>query len=135
MNERPYSKDTGYENSDVSAILSVRLVVLILVKIIEFAIFPCKQRKENRSVNYYLTLCPPFNRFIPGYPNKCPKLQIVPEKGLSEIDTEKLLALLHDQVCVSYNLFCVSCILIVRLESCCKCSLTCLLIRDMDEAG
>ncbi|KAI5664084.1 hypothetical protein M9H77_23407 [Catharanthus roseus] len=36
-------------------------------------------------------------RFIPGYPNKCPKLQIVPEKGLSETDTEKLLSLLHDQ--------------------------------------
>lgn len=56
---RPYSNDTGYENSDVSAILSVR--------------------------------------FLPGYPNKCPKLQIVPEKGLSETDTEKLLSLLHDQ--------------------------------------
>lgn len=40
MNERPYSNDTGYENSDVSAILSVRLVVFILVKTIYFSLFP-----------------------------------------------------------------------------------------------
>ncbi|KAI3470117.1 hypothetical protein Pfo_026780 [Paulownia fortunei] len=56
---RPYSKDTGYEDSDVSALLSVR----------------CVQ----------------------GYPYKCPKLQIVPEKGLSKIDADNLLSLLYDQ--------------------------------------
>ncbi|KAL9162457.1 hypothetical protein ABFS82_07G090900 [Erythranthe guttata] len=56
---RPYSKDTGYEDSDVSAELSVR--------------------------------------FVQGYPYKCPKLQIVHEKGLSKTDAENLLSLLHDQ--------------------------------------
>ncbi|KAK4420231.1 eIF-2-alpha kinase GCN2 [Sesamum alatum] len=56
---RPYSKDTGYEDSDVSALLSVR----------------CVQ----------------------GYPFKCPKLQIVPERGLSKTDSDNLLSLLYDQ--------------------------------------
>ncbi|KAL0382836.1 UNVERIFIED_CONTAM: eIF-2-alpha kinase GCN2 [Sesamum calycinum] len=56
---RPYSKDTGYEDSDVSALLSVR----------------CVQ----------------------GYPFRCPKLQIVPERGLSKTDTDNLLSLLYDQ--------------------------------------
>ncbi|XP_020547042.1 eIF-2-alpha kinase GCN2 isoform X2 [Sesamum indicum] len=56
---RPYSKDTGYEDSDVSALLSVR----------------CVQ----------------------GYPFKCPKLQIVPERGLSKTDADNLLSLLYDQ--------------------------------------
>ncbi|KAL0340551.1 UNVERIFIED_CONTAM: eIF-2-alpha kinase GCN2, partial [Sesamum radiatum] len=55
----PYSKDTGYEDSDVSALLSVR----------------CVQ----------------------GYPFRCPKLQIVPERGLSKTDTDNLLSLLYDQ--------------------------------------
>ncbi|CAJ1933325.1 unnamed protein product [Sphenostylis stenocarpa] len=36
-------------------------------------------------------------RCLPGYPFKCPKLQITPEKGLSEADANKLLSLLHDQ--------------------------------------
>ncbi|XLR24218.1 hypothetical protein S83_052118, partial [Arachis hypogaea] len=35
---------------------------------------------------------------LPGYPFKCPKLQITPENGLSESDTDKLLSLLHDQL-------------------------------------
>ncbi|CAI9778226.1 unnamed protein product [Fraxinus pennsylvanica] len=56
---RPYSKDTGYEDSDVAALLSVR--------------------------------------FLHGYPYKSPKLQIVPEKGLSKSDADNLLSLLHDQ--------------------------------------
>ncbi|KAL6528004.1 hypothetical protein OROHE_014954 [Orobanche hederae] len=56
---RPYSKDAGYEDSDVSALLSVR----------------CVQ----------------------GYPYKCPKLQIVPEKGLSNVDINNLSSLLYDQ--------------------------------------
>ncbi|XP_052733994.1 eIF-2-alpha kinase GCN2 isoform X3 [Vigna angularis] len=56
---RPYSKDMGYEDLDVSAALVVRC--------------------------------------LPGYPFKCPKLQITQEKGLSEADTDKLLSLLHDQ--------------------------------------
>ncbi|MED6145686.1 hypothetical protein PIB30_027686, partial [Stylosanthes scabra] len=55
----PYSKDMGYEDLDVSAILHVRC--------------------------------------LPGYPFKCPKLQITPEDGLSESDADKLLSLLHDQ--------------------------------------
>lgn len=56
---RPYSKDAGYEDSDVSAILSVRC--------------------------------------LPGYPYKTPKLQIIPEKGLSKADANNLLSLLYDQ--------------------------------------
>lgn len=56
---RPYSKDTGYDESDISGLLSVR--------------------------------------FLSGYPNKCPKLRIVPEKGLSIVDADNLLSLLHDQ--------------------------------------
>ncbi|XP_024030685.1 eIF-2-alpha kinase GCN2 isoform X2 [Morus notabilis] len=56
---RPYSKDMGFEDVDVSAVLLVRC--------------------------------------LPGYPYKCPKLQITPEKGLSENDADKLLSLLHDQ--------------------------------------
>ncbi|KAK9288122.1 hypothetical protein L1049_016570 [Liquidambar formosana] len=59
INIRPYSKDTGYEDLDVSALLSVRC--------------------------------------LPGYPCKCPKLQITPEKGLSKDDANNLLSLLHDQ--------------------------------------
>ncbi|XP_050237408.1 eIF-2-alpha kinase GCN2 isoform X2 [Mercurialis annua] len=56
---RPYSKDMGYEDLDVSALLSAR--------------------------------------FLPGYPFKCPKLQITPEKGLTKTDVDNLLSLLHDQ--------------------------------------
>ncbi|KAI3503993.1 hypothetical protein L1887_32537 [Cichorium endivia] len=56
---RPYSQDSGYEDLDVSALLSIR--------------------------------------FLPGYPYKCPKLLIIPEKGLSKSDADNLLSLLHDQ--------------------------------------
>ncbi|PON64017.1 Ubiquitin-fold modifier-conjugating enzyme [Parasponia andersonii] len=57
---RPYSKDMGFEDLDVSAVLLVRC--------------------------------------FPGYPYKSPKLQITPEKGLTNDDAEKLLSLLHDQL-------------------------------------
>ncbi|KAK3204428.1 hypothetical protein Dsin_018474 [Dipteronia sinensis] len=56
---RPYSKDMGYEDLDVSAHLLVRC--------------------------------------LPGYPYKCPKLQIIPEKGLTKSDADNLLCLLQDQ--------------------------------------
>ncbi|KAL1189722.1 eIF-2-alpha kinase GCN2 [Cardamine amara subsp. amara] len=56
---RPYSKDMGYEDIDISAMLLVRC--------------------------------------LPGYPDKCPKLQITPEQGLTTADAEKLLSLLEDQ--------------------------------------
>ncbi|KAG7025395.1 eIF-2-alpha kinase GCN2, partial [Cucurbita argyrosperma subsp. argyrosperma] len=36
-------------------------------------------------------------KYLPGYPYKCPKLLITPEKGLAKGDTEKLLSLLHEQ--------------------------------------
>ncbi|XP_073116363.1 eIF-2-alpha kinase GCN2 isoform X3 [Elaeis guineensis] len=36
-------------------------------------------------------------RCLPGYPHKCPKLQIVPEKGLSKKDADRLISLLLDQ--------------------------------------
>ncbi|XP_068665323.1 eIF-2-alpha kinase GCN2 isoform X2 [Aristolochia californica] len=36
-------------------------------------------------------------RCFPGYPYKCPKLRIIPDKGLSEDDIEHLLSLLLDQ--------------------------------------
>ncbi|XP_021290176.1 eIF-2-alpha kinase GCN2 isoform X1 [Herrania umbratica] len=56
---RPYSKDMGYEDLDVSAFLLVRC--------------------------------------LPGYPYKCPKLQITPEKGLTKSEADNLLSLLNDQ--------------------------------------
>ncbi|OMO57620.1 hypothetical protein CCACVL1_25734 [Corchorus capsularis] len=56
---RPYSKDMGYEDLDVSALLLVRC--------------------------------------LPGYPYKCPKLQITPEKGLRKSEADNLLSLLNDQ--------------------------------------
>ncbi|XVE81078.1 hypothetical protein DITRI_Ditri15bG0034400 [Diplodiscus trichospermus] len=56
---RPYSKDMGYEDLDVSALLLVRC--------------------------------------LPGYPYKCPKLQITPEKGLTKDEADNLLSLLNDQ--------------------------------------
>ncbi|VVB06249.1 unnamed protein product [Arabis nemorensis] len=56
---RPYSKDMGYEDTDISAMLIVRC--------------------------------------LPGYPYKCPKLQITPEQGLTTSDADKLLSLLQDQ--------------------------------------
>ncbi|GAA0140422.1 non-receptor serine/threonine protein kinase [Lithospermum erythrorhizon] len=59
MKLRPYSKDTGYEESEISAALSVR--------------------------------------FFPGYPYKCPKLQITPGSGLSIDHANNLIALLTDQ--------------------------------------
>eukprot|EP00267_Zea_mays_P050960 XP_020403837.1 eIF-2-alpha kinase GCN2 isoform X3 [Zea mays] len=34
---------------------------------------------------------------FPGYPHKCPKLRILPEKNLSKEDTDRLLSLLIDQ--------------------------------------
>lgn len=36
-------------------------------------------------------------RCLPGYPYKCPKLKITPEKDLSKDDADKLLSLLNDQ--------------------------------------
>ncbi|XP_058730031.1 eIF-2-alpha kinase GCN2 isoform X2 [Vicia villosa] len=36
-------------------------------------------------------------RCLPGYPFKCPKLQVTPEMGLSQTDADKLLSLLVDQ--------------------------------------
>ncbi|KAL2920999.1 eIF-2-alpha kinase GCN2 [Bienertia sinuspersici] len=59
INIRPYSKDSGYENLDISAHLVARC--------------------------------------LPGYPYKCPKLQLTSVKGLSDIDADRLLSLLHDQ--------------------------------------
>ncbi|TYJ14958.1 hypothetical protein E1A91_A10G152900v1 [Gossypium mustelinum] len=56
---RPYSKDMGYEDLDISALLLVRC--------------------------------------LPGYPYKCPRLQITPEKGLTKGQADSLLTLLNDQ--------------------------------------
>ncbi|KAK6930573.1 RWD domain, partial [Dillenia turbinata] len=55
---RPYSKDMGCEDLDISALLVVRC--------------------------------------LPGYPYKCPKLQIAPERGLSKSNADNLQSLLHD---------------------------------------
>ncbi|CAN6448832.1 unnamed protein product [Victoria cruziana] len=40
-------------------------------------------------------------RCLPGYPYKCPKLQVVPEKGLLKDDAEHLLSVLFDQANVN----------------------------------
>lgn len=52
-------------------------------------------------MEFYLPL---FTRCLPGYPYKCPKLQITPEKGLSKSDADKLLSLINDQVLVDQSL-------------------------------
>lgn len=36
-------------------------------------------------------------RCLPGYPHKCPKLEVVPEKGLLKNDADQLISLLLDQ--------------------------------------
>ncbi|KAL4346683.1 hypothetical protein GQ457_17G022730 [Hibiscus cannabinus] len=36
-------------------------------------------------------------RCLPGYPYKCPKLQIIPKKGLTKCQADTLLSLLNDQ--------------------------------------
>ncbi|KAL5998064.1 hypothetical protein ACLOJK_008999 [Asimina triloba] len=56
---QPYSTDMDSDDSDISALLSVRC--------------------------------------LPGYPFKCPKLRIIPERGLLPDDADKLLSLLVDQ--------------------------------------
>lgn len=43
-------------------------------------------------------------RCLPGYPFKCPKLQVEPEKGLMQVDVDKLLSLLLDQVWSAFAL-------------------------------
>ncbi|KAK9141284.1 hypothetical protein Scep_010965 [Stephania cephalantha] len=63
LNIRPYSRDTGFDDLDMSAVLSVR--------------------------------------YVPGYPNKCPKFHITPGEGLSEEDASRLLLLLQDQAIVN----------------------------------
>lgn len=40
-------------------------------------------------------------RFLPGYPHKCPKIQILPEKGLSKEEVNRLLSLLIDQATIN----------------------------------
>lgn len=54
----------------------------------------------------YIRLCPSScssDRCLQGYPYKCPKLQIVPEKGLSKTDADNLLSLLYDQVYIYWS--------------------------------
>ncbi|KAL6976214.1 non-specific serine,threonine protein kinase [Sarracenia purpurea var. burkii] len=48
---------------------------------------------EDANVSALLSV-----RFLPGYPYKCPKLQINLEEGLSNADADNLLSLLHDQM-------------------------------------
>ncbi|KAI4302752.1 hypothetical protein MLD38_038463 [Melastoma candidum] len=56
---RPYYKDMGSDDQDVSALLIVRC--------------------------------------LPGYPYKCPKIQIVPEKGISQAHADNLYSILSEQ--------------------------------------
>ena len=90
---RPYSKDMGYEDLNVSALLLVRLVrsYTVLFWILYLTIF----------LVMYLFLSLVY-RCLPGYPYKCPKLQITPENGMSKTDADKLLSLLRDQVFVHF---------------------------------
>ena len=109
-NDRPYSKDTGYDESDISALLSVRLVSsctrlwysigsFIFTTKQKFTKTQLKEKMKSRKHNLSsLMTRHPFIRFLSGYPNKCPKLRIIPEKGLSVVDVDNLLSLLHDQV-------------------------------------
>ncbi|MCD7468232.1 hypothetical protein HAX54_006233 [Datura stramonium] len=50
------------------------------------------------SPNFHPVCIPLHFRCLPGYPYKCPKLQLIPEKGLSKADASNLLSLLYDQV-------------------------------------
>lgn len=92
---RPYSKDMGFEDLDVSAVLHVRLV--------KYSLY------HSYIIDDYVPLITVsilslFNRCLPGYPYKCPKLHITPEKGLLDTDADKLLSLLHDQVVVESDM-------------------------------
>ncbi|MCD7473052.1 hypothetical protein HAX54_014634 [Datura stramonium] len=93
---RPYSKDAGYEDSDVSALLSVRLTdcsfVRLFVALLSILLW------VPISPNFHPVCIPLHFRCLPGYPYKCPKLQLIPEKGLSKADASNLLSLLYDQV-------------------------------------
>ncbi|KAF3337885.1 putative serine/threonine-protein kinase GCN2 isoform X2 [Carex littledalei] len=46
----------------------------------------------NHSISAALTV-----RYLPGYPHKCPKIQLAEEEGLSEENSNKLLSLILDQ--------------------------------------
>lgn len=47
---------------------------------------------EDLTVTAHLQI-----RCLPGYPRKCPKIQVVQQKGLSKEDTDQLVSLLLDQ--------------------------------------
>lgn len=88
---RPYSNEMGYEDPHVLALLSVRLFSILI-----FFFF-----------SYFILYVPHLSfsiRCLPGYPYKCPKLQILPDKGLSKDDADRLLSLLLDQVLETVNI-------------------------------
>lgn len=83
----------GDEDLDVSALLSVRFVNY----------FPFTDRLSAYHYgDVFEFVCVCILRYLPGYPYKCPKLIITPEKGLLKADGDRLLSLLHDQVGAAY---------------------------------
>lgn len=84
----------GYEDLDVSALLLVRQVKSWMDIVLCFIL-------HQHRYSFYLFFHV-FIRCLPGYPYKCPKLQITPEKGLTKNEADNLLSLLNDQVCSDF---------------------------------
>ncbi|XP_073003452.1 eIF-2-alpha kinase GCN2 isoform X1 [Typha latifolia] len=104
---RASSKDHGSQLEDDQVVLNEELTALAAIFQEDFKIV-----SEPPHTQFKINLRPYSNdmgfedlnisavlvvRCLPGYPHKCPKLKIVPEKGLSEKDANQLLSLLLDQ--------------------------------------
>ncbi|KAK1294604.1 putative serine/threonine-protein kinase GCN2 [Acorus calamus] len=81
------SKDRPSHAGDDQDLLSEELTALGAIFQDDFKII-----SDSPHVKFLITL-----RCLPGYPHKCPKIQIRPETGLSKDDTDRLCSLLLDQ--------------------------------------
>ena len=75
------------EDLNILARLSIRSSYYLALRIIKCLL--CIPNIDPCVVNF---------RCLPGYPHKCPKIQILSQKGLSKKDADQLLSLLLDQV-------------------------------------
>ncbi|XP_078447574.1 protein kinase family protein isoform X2 [Wolffia australiana] len=104
---RAVGKDRSSLADDDSGLLSEELTALSAIFEEDFRII-----SESPNVQFTINLRPHTNdvgndelgvsavlsvRCLPGYPYKCPKLHISPEKGLTKDDVDRLLSLLIDQ--------------------------------------
>ncbi|KAK1319028.1 putative serine/threonine-protein kinase GCN2 [Acorus calamus] len=105
------SKDRPSHAGDDQDLLSEELTALGAIFQDDFKIV-----SDSPHVQFLMTLRPYSNdaglddhrvsavmsvRCLPGYPHKCPKIQIRPEMGLSKDDTDRLRSLLLDQANVN----------------------------------